>query len=230
MLGRCRQGRRRNLPRLSTDDTSTRQQPGRVSLQELVLGTTNRKKVLELRDLLKTTPLTLISLDDLPAVAEVDETGDSFLANAELKATQLALELNRWVLAEDSGLCVDALNGRPGIFSARYAGDPRSDERNNDLLLQELNDVPTASRTAHYHCAVVISDPEGTVRATSEGTCDGIILDARHGTGGFGYDPLFFIPSAKLTFGELPFEFKQQHSHRAHAIRQLLPRLCQLFG
>lgn len=194
----------------------------------LVLGTTNRKKRGELEELLADDRLLLRTLADYPPLPEVDEDGETFAANAAKKATTIARMLNAWVLGEDSGLCVDALGGAPGIYSARYAGEPRDDERNNDKLLAALADVPDQQRTAYYVCSAALADPSGAIRATAEGRCHGTIRLERAGRGGFGYDPLFHVPDAGLTFGELPAAYKQQHSHRAHAIRLLKPKIDAL--
>jgi XTP/dITP diphosphohydrolase len=169
-------------------------------------------------------------MDDYPDAPDVDETGMSFLANAVLKARSAALATGHWALGEDSGLCVDALGGQPGIYSARYSGEPSDDERNNDKLLAALADVPDDERTAHYTCVAAVCDPTGEVSATSEGRCEGVIVRARRGAGGFGYDPLFLVPSEAKTFGELPASFKQQISHRSSAILSLRPQLASLIA
>jgi XTP/dITP diphosphohydrolase len=196
----------------------------------LVLGTRNRKKRGELEDLLQLPALSLHTLEDYPQAPEVDEDGSTFMANAEKKGIVLAQALGQWVLGEDSGLCVDALGGEPGIYSARFAGDPRDDERNNQLLLEKLRDVPDEKRTAHYVCTAAVVDPSGNVRARAEGRCDGVILRGRRGQGGFGYDPLFLVVDQDKTFGELPLDFKHTRSHRAHAMKLLRPQLIELFG
>jgi XTP/dITP diphosphohydrolase len=198
------------------------------SLSALVLGTRNRKKLGELADLLAPLAIELQTLADFPAAVEVAETGDSFAANAALKATVQARHLGQWVLGEDSGLAVDALGGAPGIFSARFSGEGATDEQNNDLLLTKLAGVPLERRTAHYVCSAALSDPSGSVRATSEGLCRGRILCERAGSGGFGYDPLFEIVECHRTFGELTPAVKEVLSHRARAMRALAPQLVAL--
>lgn len=194
----------------------------------LVLGTRNAKKRGELQRLLGIPWVELRTLAEYPHVPEVQETGSTFAENAALKATTLARALGQWVLGEDSGLCVDALGGRPGIYSARYAGAPCDDEKNNDKLLEEMRSVAEERRTAHYICAAVLSDPRGEVRGASEGRCDGRITRERRGGGGFGYDPLFLIPETGRTFGELPAEYKQTHSHRSKAMTALRPQIMSL--
>jgi XTP/dITP diphosphohydrolase len=194
----------------------------------LVLGTRNRKKLGELVELLAPHGFTLLTLADFPAAIEVEESGDSFAANAALKATVQAKHLDQWVLGEDSGLAVDALGGAPGIYSARFSGDGASDEKNNDLLLEKLHDVPLERRTAHYVCAAALSDPTGHVQATSRGICRGLILMQPAGSGGFGYDPLFEIVECHRTFGELTPAVKAVLSHRSRAMRELVPQLVRL--
>lgn len=194
----------------------------------LLIGTNNQKKRSEILDLLHIDGLDIHVLADYPPVEEVVEDGDTFLANAMKKAVGYARFHRVWTLGEDSGLAVDALHGAPGIYSARWAGAKATDEENNDKLLSELKGVPLEDRAAHYVCAAVISDPEGNVRAEAVGRCDGRITFERRGTGGFGYDPLFWIDEVGKTFGELPLEFKHSRSHRAAALRDLRPQLLRL--
>ena len=194
----------------------------------LVLGTRNRKKLGELVELLAPHGLELKTLADFPAAVEVEETGDSFAANASLKATVQAKHLGQWVLGEDSGLAVNALGGAPGIYSARFSGEGATDDRNNQLLLEKLRGVPVDRRTAHYVCSAALSDPTGQVRATSEGICRGRILLEPAGSGGFGYDPLFEVIECHRTFGELAPAVKAVLSHRSRAMRLLVPELVKL--
>jgi len=194
----------------------------------LVVGTGNKKKGTELADLLGPLGFQIRTLADFPGTPAVDETGRTFAANAELKAAGYAKLLNRWVLADDSGLCVDALKGEPGVDSALYAGRHGDDEANNDKLLRELGDLPPDRRTAHYVAHVVLADPTGSVRARAEDYCRGRILAARSGDGGFGYDPLFEIVEYHRTFGTLSPQLKACISHRARALRRLIPDLQRL--
>jgi XTP/dITP diphosphohydrolase len=195
----------------------------------LVLGTGNRKKARELVELLSGVGPRIQSLVDFPQALSVDETGDSFAANAQLKATRQARHLGEWVLGEDSGLVVDALGGAPGIYSARYAGPGAMDETNNARLLAELGDTPIERRTAHYVCHVAVADPSGAIRADCEAQCHGRIRFQPVGGSGFGYDPLFEIVEAHRTFAELGDVVKTVLSHRARAIERLIPRLRELF-
>jgi XTP/dITP diphosphohydrolase len=194
----------------------------------LILGTHNRKKVEELIPLLEPHGLRLKSLADFPEALEVDETGDSFAANASLKATIQARHLKAWILGEDSGLAVDALQGAPGVYSARFSGGGATDATNNACLLTKLAGVPLERRTAHYVCHATLSDPEGNVLAEAEDICCGRILFAESGSGGFGYDPLFEIPEYHKTFGELAPAVKAVLSHRSRAIRTIVPKIIQL--
>ena len=155
----------------------------------------------------------------------MEETGDTFRANAALKATEQAKHLARWVLAEDSGLTVDVLKGRPGVLSARYAGEHGKDEDNNDKLLKELDGVPDDQRGAQFNCYLCLADPQGNVVLEEHGICRGRIAESRSGQGGFGYDPLFIIREYHRTFGELDLAVKRAISHRSRALRRLIPRL-----
>ena len=195
---------------------------------ELVLGTNNAKKLIELELLLPKDQVLLKSLADFPNSIDVEETGDTFTANAALKATEQAKRLGKWVLAEDSGLTVDALQGAPGVFSARYAGEHGDDEANNDKLLAELDGVPAEKRGAQFNSYLCLSDPTGRVRLEEHGVCGGRITDRRSGTAGFGYDPLFLIPEYHRTFGDLDLAVKRAISHRSRALRQFIPKLLRL--
>lgn len=194
----------------------------------LVLGTTNRKKAAELGQLLTGVGIELQTLADYPPVLEVTEDGRTFAENARLKARAHAQHLHRWVLGEDSGLMVDALDGAPGVFSARYSGPEATDESNNQLLLKQLADAPLAERTAKYVCHMALADPGGQIRAQSEDYCRGRILFQPQGTHGFGYDPLFEIAEYHRPFGLLGPLVKACLSHRARAARALIPQLIRL--
>jgi XTP/dITP diphosphohydrolase len=196
----------------------------------LVVGTRNRKKREELLEILGGDGLELLDLTSFPDAPEVVEDGATFEANARKKATELAQHLGRWVLGEDSGLVVPALNGRPGVYSARYAGKQGDDEANNDRLLAELNPLPDDRRAAYYVCTAAVADPSGEVKAVVEGRCHGVIVRERRGAGGFGYDPLFLIPEYHQTFGELSARVKHALSHRGKAMAQLRPTLRRLLG
>ncbi|MCG8449632.1 MAG: RdgB/HAM1 family non-canonical purine NTP pyrophosphatase [Pirellulales bacterium] len=195
---------------------------------ELTLGTTNLAKGRELLELLQPFGFCVQTLQDVSDPLDVVEDGDSFAANAQAKACQQAKHLGCWVLADDSGLEVDALKGAPGIYSARYAGENASDAENNTKLLKELVDAPPAKRTARYYCHVAVADPTGTLRAESCGICRGRIRTEAAGTNGFGYDPLFEVREYHQTFGELGPNVKRVLSHRGRAMRAIVPKLVRI--
>lgn len=195
----------------------------------VVLGSRNRKKIQEMAELLLPFGIRLTGIQDFADVPEVVEDGDSFAANAEKKARETAVAVSQWVIAEDSGLCVDFLNGAPGIYSARFAGTQGDDEANNQKLLAELQDVPLEQRGAHYVCHAVVADPQGQIRARAEGRCYGRMQTQYHGDHGFGYDPLFLVREYHRTFGELDAAVKRHISHRAKAFERLIPQLLAVF-
>ncbi|MDR0329033.1 MAG: RdgB/HAM1 family non-canonical purine NTP pyrophosphatase [Planctomycetaceae bacterium] len=198
----------------------------------IVLGTNNRKKGLELAELLTPFNVEVRTLADFDKKLDVVEDGQTFLDNARKKAVEQAKFLNAWVIGEDSGLCVDALGGAPGVYSARFASFSEegnaSDEDNNRLLLEKLDNVPLEKRTAHYVCTAVFADPSGTVHAETEGHCRGRILSEPSGQGGFGYDPLFEVVEYHQTFGALSPMVKRTISHRARAMRKLIPTIITI--
>ena len=194
----------------------------------LVLGTNNRKKLREMQLLLEPFGFELSVLSDYANAIVVEETGTTFVENARLKACEQARQLNRWVVGEDSGLSVAALDGRPGVYSARYAGAEGDDAANNAKLLDELKDVPLQQRSAYYTSHITLSDPDGNAVIDCEERCYGRIGTAPRGEAGFGYDPLFIIPEYDQTFAELGDAVKSVLSHRARAMRQFLTRLRAL--
>jgi XTP/dITP diphosphohydrolase len=196
-----------------------------MSRRLLVLGTRNRKKGLELSELLAPFDFELKTLLEIPESIEVDETGDSFLENAHLKASEQARHLNQWVIGEDSGLRVDSLDGAPGIYSARFSGEDATDEKNNRHLLEKLGEIPLEKRTAHYVCHMSLSNPQGEVLIDCEEYCRGRIRFDYEGSGGFGYDPLFEVVEYHMTFGTLGGSVKKVLSHRSRAIRKFVPEL-----
>lgn len=195
---------------------------------EIVVATRNRKKLGEIAELLRPIGVAAVGIADFPDVPETIEDGDTFAENAAKKAVEVARHLQRWTIGEDSGLCVDALGGRPGVFSARFAGEAADDDRNNARLQQELAGVPEADRGAGYVCSVAVADASGSVRLTVEATCRGWITTSPSGTNGFGYDPYFLIPEYHRTFGDLPPVVKRHLSHRARAFERLVPALARL--
>ncbi|HYV40031.1 MAG TPA: RdgB/HAM1 family non-canonical purine NTP pyrophosphatase [Gemmataceae bacterium] len=191
----------------------------------LVLGTRNHKKRQEIVEILGDLGLELRDLTGYPQAPEVVEDGDTFEANARKKASEVAKALGQWVLGEDSGLVVPALGGRPGVYSARYAGKQGDDEANNERLIAEVAALMEDQRAAYYVCTAAIANPTGEVQAVVEGRCGGVMIIKRRGSGGFGYDPLFLIPEYHQTFGELSSRVKHALSHRARALAKLRPFL-----
>ena len=198
---------------------------------EIVVATRNRKKLGEIAGLLEPWGFDVQCVDDFPDVPETIEDGTTFAENAGKKAIEVARFLRQWTIGEDSGLCVDALDGRPGVFSARYAGDGASDNANNAKLIAELAGTADAARGAGYVCSVAVADPSGTVVLTEEARCRGRIAWEPAGMNGFGSDPYFLIPEYHRTFGELAPVVKRHLSHRARASgRQALVPAVRMRG
>ncbi len=205
-----------------------------MNFPRIVLSSRNKKKIEEIAELMEPHGILLVGVSSFTHVPEVIEDADSFAGNAAKKASEVARQLGEWTIADDSGLCVDALKGAPGIYSARYAEAPHpgsleADECNNQKLLRELAEVPTPQRTAYYVCAVALADPQGQIRVATEGRCHGRILREYHGINGFGYDPMFLVPEFHKTFGELSPAVKRHISHRAKAFERAMPQIVRLF-
>lgn len=184
---------------------------------KLVLATRNAHKLEEIQSIFDFNGLEVLSAFDFPEIPDVVEDGDTFEANAIKKAVEIAQATGCWALADDSGLEVDALDGAPGVYSARYAGEPCSYEANNEKLLHEL--ARKTDRTARFRTVIALSDPQGSVK-TVAGECAGLIIEELRGTNGFGYDPLFIPAGYTETFAELDAEVKNRISHRANALRR----------
>ena len=199
-----------------------------MNMPRIVLASRNVKKTIEIARLLAPVGVEVLSLDEFSDAPPVEETGTTFAENAALKAGQTALATGEWALADDSGLIVDALNGEPGVYSARYAGEDASDADNNAKLLEALTGVPSEKRTARFVCHLAVADPSGAIRASVEGSCRGQIIEDDRGSHGFGYDPLFLVREYHQTFGQLSLHVKSQISHRARAFYQLTPKLQPL--
>lgn len=187
----------------------------------VLLATSNAGKVKEFEAAFSDVPVTVLGLSSLSDRTEVEETGLTFDANAKLKAEGYSLRCDYLTVAEDSGIEVDALNGKPGVHSARFGGPGLSDEDRLWHLLEQIKDVPDPQRTARYRAVIAVARA-GEVLATFSGKAEGKILTAPRGTGGFGYDPIFFHTDAQQTFAEIPVNQKQQLSHRGEAIREFL--------
>lgn len=188
---------------------------------QLLIATRNAGKIREIEQLLAGQPLALRGLAEFPQIPEAEETGETFTENALLKARFYAGRSGLWALADDSGLEVAALDGRPGVFSARYGGAGATYAQRIAKLLGELESVPDpAARRARFVCVIAIAPPDGEDVHTFDGTCEGRIADAPRGSNGFGYDPVFVPDGHEQTFGELTSEVKQRLSHRARALAQ----------
>jgi XTP/dITP diphosphohydrolase len=195
--------------------------------QRLLIGSNNPKKRKELGEILEGLDFELLIPADLGDFVEPEETGTTFEENARIKALYYAEQTGLPTLADDSGLMVDVLGGRPGVHSSRYAGAQATDLNNCEKLLDALAQVPDDERTARFMCCIVVVH-EGSVVGTSEGACEGLILKEMKGRGGFGYDPLFLYEPEALTFAELPGESKNRISHRARALQGIRPVLENL--
>jgi XTP/dITP diphosphohydrolase len=186
---------------------------------KIILATTNQGKVKELIKLLEDSNLEVLTLKDFPEIPEVIEDGNTFEENALKKAKTIFNLTGLITIADDSGLEVDYLNGQPGIYSARFAGEDCITENNNKKLLEMLINVPYEKRTAQFKCVIAIVG--NNITKTFDGTCKGIILESSRGSNGFGYDPLFFYEPEQKTFAELSSDIKNTISHRANAFKQL---------
>ncbi len=195
----------------------------------VVLATRNQHKVHELQRILADLDVELVGTDQFPDLPDVAETGSSFAANALLKARDVSQRTGHIAIADDSGLCVDALNGMPGILSARWAGRHGDDRANLELVLAQLVDVPDSRRGSAFHCAAAVVTPQGEERVV-EGVLEGSITREPRGTNGFGYDPIFVPRGYVLTTAELTPQEKDAISHRGQAFRALAPVLSDLIG
>jgi XTP/dITP diphosphohydrolase len=184
----------------------------------LVLASRNKGKTAEIRELLKTHPIQIRNLDDFGPIPPIEEDGDTFEANAYKKASLTARYLGFPAMADDSGLCVDALQGAPGVYSARYGGQDATDAQRCEKLLRELGDNP--NREARFECVISLAVPTGPA-LTYEASCQGLITRQPVGVNGFGYDPIFFYPDFGKTFAEMTAEEKNRVSHRGKALQEL---------
>ncbi|RMH69800.1 MAG: XTP/dITP diphosphatase [Gemmatimonadetes bacterium] len=193
----------------------------------IVLATRNRHKIDEIQTLLQEMNIRVLSLQDFPGLPDVVEDRETFTGNAEKKAVEIAQFTGMMALGDDSGLCVDALDGAPGVYSARFAGEPANDAKNNQKLLRLLDDTPVAKRTAHFVCVMSLATPEQVLH-TVEGRVNGQILYKPRGQNGFGYDPLFYYPPYDATFAEIPPAKKNAVSHRANALKLMVAYIRQM--
>ncbi|GBG56561.1 non-canonical purine NTP pyrophosphatase [Sporomusaceae bacterium FL31] len=195
-------------------------------MKEIVIASKNAGKVAEIAAALQHLPVKVMSLADFAEIPDAIEDGSTFAENALIKAKYYSAHTGRACLADDSGLEVDALQGAPGVYSARYAGESATDADNNHKLLTEMIQVDSDNRTARFRCVLAFIDTNDTV-ITADGTCEGVILDAARGTEGFGYDPLFYIPALKKTLAEISIADKNAISHRGAALKSLAAKLME---
>jgi len=196
-------------------------------MKQILMATKNVGKINEFRHLMEPHGITVLSLLDINYEDEIEETGSTFEENALIKAREIAIQYQVMTIADDSGLEIDALEGRPGVFSARYAGDARSDEANVDKILFEMKDVPESERYARFVCVLAVVDREGK-ELVVRGECTGLILNEKRGTSGFGYDPIFYLPALGKTMAQLSKDEKNAISHRGNAFKLLEERMDEL--
>ena len=196
-------------------------------MKKIIIATGNKGKAKEFESMFAPLGYQVLTLHDLEGAVDVEETGSTFEENAILKAESLCEQFQTMVIADDSGLMIDALDGRPGVYSARYAGEEKSDDANMTKVLEELKDVPKEQRTARFYCALAVARP-GEETLTVSGTVEGYIQSERQGEYGFGYDPIFYVPSLKKTMAQLRPEEKNAISHRANALATLKTTLHKL--
>lgn len=192
----------------------------KTKMTEIIIATNNPGKVKDFKVMLEPKGFMVKSLADFPHIPDVEETGTTFEENALLKAEAVSTHLGKIVLADDSGLEVDALNGEPGVYSARYAGMDKDDRKNIQKVLERLQGIPEKKRTARFVCVLAVVDPAGE-RFTVRGTCEGTIAFEPVGDNGFGYDPIFYVEEKQRTMAQLSKEEKSEISHRGNAISQL---------
>jgi XTP/dITP diphosphohydrolase len=200
-----------------------------MKMAKLLIATRNRGKLAEMREMLNELPLELLDLNDVGITEGIEETGETFAENAKLKAVAYAERAGIPTLADDSGLVVDYLGGRPGVLSARYAGINADDQQRIEKLLAEIREARDGERAARFVCAVALADAAGNICVNAEGTVHGTIATSPHGTNGFGYDPVFVPLGYTSTFGELDPHVKDKLSHRGQAIVKIIPFLRGFF-
>jgi XTP/dITP diphosphohydrolase len=198
--------------------------------RKLLLATHNEGKVVEFAQMLADLSLDWLSLDDVRVTKDVAETGQSFRENAVLKAQSYAAETGLLTLADDSGLEVDALDGRPGVYTAGYGGEGLNSVQRYQLLLKNLEGVLWERRTARFRCVIAVAGPDGTILGTSNGTCEGYIAMEPAGEGGFGYDPVFYLPDREKTMAQVSSAVKHQNSQGDHALKRIKHMLHQVLA
>lgn len=199
-------------------------------MTKLLVATHNKGKVKEFAEMLADLDIEWLSLDDVGVVEDVEETGSTFRENSELKARAYAAATGLLTLADDSGLEVDALDGAPGVYTARYGGAGLTAVQRYQKLLEAIHLVPDPQRTARFRCVIVLAGPDGAILGESVGVCEGQIALAAAGEGGFGYDPVFYLPQFGQTMAQLSPAEKHKISHRGQAVQAIVPRLRELLS
>ena len=197
-------------------------------MKRIVLATKNKGKIKEMRELLAPMNIEVLSLADFSPVDDAEENGVTFAENAMLKARYYFAHTGTPCLADDSGLEVDALGGRPGVYSARYSGEDATDAANNAKVLREMEGIEKDKRTARFRCAMALVG-EG-IELTTDGTCEGTLLTEERGQGGFGYDPIFYVPKFDRTLAEMSSEEKNSISHRGAAVRKMADLIAEMMA
>lgn len=197
-------------------------------MNRIVLATKNKGKIKEMHELLAPMNIEVLSLADFSPVDDAEENGATFAENAMLKARYYFSHTGTPCLADDSGLEVDALDGRPGVYSARYSGEDATDASNNAKVLQEMTGVEQEKRTARFRCAMALVG-DG-IELTTDGTCEGVLLTEERGNGGFGYDPLFYVPAFERTLAEMSSDEKNSISHRGLAVRKMADLIAEMMA
>ncbi|MFL2651298.1 MAG: RdgB/HAM1 family non-canonical purine NTP pyrophosphatase [Anaerolineales bacterium] len=197
---------------------------------KIVIATHNNHKSIELLKLMSNLPITWMTLRDLEIDTIVEETGTTIQDNAILKAREYARLTRMYTLADDSGLAVEALNGRPGVYSSRYGGNDISSKQQRELLLKELYSISWTNRKAHFRCTLALSNPYGTDITVANGVCQGLITMSDRGTKGFGYDPIFYVPHQSCTMAEMDADTKNRVGHRGKATHKMKGKISKLIS
>jgi XTP/dITP diphosphohydrolase len=197
-------------------------------MKKFIAATKNKGKIREISEILKNFPYDVLSMESIGINIDIEETGSTFEENALIKAKEINDITGEIVMADDSGLEVDYLNGAPGIYSARFAGEDATDEEKNIKLLDLLKNVPFEKRTARFVCVIAVAFPDGD-SFTVKGTCEGYIASEPKGTNGFGYDPIFYVSQYRMTTAQMLSELKHEISHRGKALRLMVYELQKRF-
>ena len=197
---------------------------------KIVIATHNNHKSIELLKLMSNLPITWMTLRDLGIDTIVEETGTTIQDNAILKAREYARLTRMYTLADDSGLAVEAINGRPGVYSSRYGGNDLSSKQQRELLLKELYSISWTNRKAHFRCTLALSNPYGTDITVANGVCQGLITMSDRGTKGFGYDPIFYVPHQSCTMAEMDADTKNRVGHRGKATHKMKGKISKLIS